>query len=512
MDNIDIRRYWEVVWRRWWVLVIALLSLMLIALLVSRSTTPLYRASAKLLVQSGATPGILSSSDFEASRQLALILGDLVKTRPILESVIQELSLNSDPATLSKKISVTSGRSLIEIVVVDPDPQRAADIANKAVQTLIDDFRRRQFLQIAQFQNSLGEIGIVGDSSIIAAQASTMSSLSLVEAAEPPVTPYSPKTVTNVLVAGVAGLLIGLFAVFILEYFDDRIKSVDQFKSLTGLPVLGSVISYKNRGEQIITGGLDGGSHVTEAYKFLRANLEFSGLGADGNRSLMITSSGPSEGKTTTAINLAFTFAREGERVILVDSDLRKPGLSSALGLKNQENQKGLVDVILRQASLDEALVSIGLPGLMVLPAGLGHADSTQLLGSTRMKELVEELKRRAELVIFDTSPLLVVADPMVMLPLVDCVLLVVDAQRTGHSSVLRSVENLKHAKALLLGGVLNKVTARRSGEGYYYYDYYYYGSNGTSQQKKRSGLGSLLWAKRPRRRRKVGATKSDSL
>ena len=147
----------------------------LIAFFVSGTMIEIYDAKVKVLVQGGQTPGAPSPSEIEASRQLARNYGDLITTRPILDKVRRELNLDENFGSLSDKVSVNSPRSLIEIRVKDPDPDLAAELANTIAQIFIDDFRSRQFAQIAQFQSSLNQYGILQDPSIIAAQASTFS-------------------------------------------------------------------------------------------------------------------------------------------------------------------------------------------------------------------------------------------------------------------------------------------------------------------------------------------------
>lgn len=313
----------------------------------------------------------------EASQQLARNYGDLVKRRPVLQQVVTELNLPYGPGPLAGKITVRSPRSLINIRVRDPDPESAAKIADTVARIFIDDFRSRQLTQIAQFQASLSQYGISEDPSIFAAQASTLSTLSVVEPALPPLSPYSPRTKLNILLGVVLGLLVVGLVVFLLEYLDERIKSIDELGLVTGLntagsgmPTFGTVLNYgasdDGRGP-IIYSQDHQQSPLVEAYKFLQTNLEFAALDSEAIKTLLVTSSAPREGKTTTAANLAISVAREGKPVILVDADLRKPGLHRIFDIADH---KGLTNLLLGNATLDEALAQTQIQGLRVIFSG----------------------------------------------------------------------------------------------------------------------------------------------
>ena len=242
-EGLDLRAYWGILRRRWWILVLSVVSIATTAFFVSNSITPIYDATAKILVQGGQAPGIPTAGEIQASQQLAKNYSDLIKTRPILNQVIDSLSLSYNAGVLSGKISIKSPRSLIEIEASDPDPQMASQIANATAEIFIEDFRDRQFTEIAQFQASLSQYGITNDASLITAQAATLSSLSIAEPAIPASFPSSPNTRLNIILAAFLGILVGGLLVFLIEYLDDRIKSPDELESVAGLRSMGSVLS-----------------------------------------------------------------------------------------------------------------------------------------------------------------------------------------------------------------------------------------------------------------------------
>ena len=432
------------------------------AFFASKSITPIYEARAKILVQGGQAPGIPSVGDIQASEQLAQSYSDLIKTRPILEQVIESLSLPYGPSTLSGKISVRSPRSLIEIKAKDPDPGQASQIANTIARTFIEDFRDRQFNQIALFQAALGQYGITDDPTLIAAQAATLSTLS------------SPNTRLNVILAAALGLLVGGLFVIIIEYLDDRITTADELEQMTGLKSMGSVTggisslgsvlrqSVKSGSFPIILTDEHEHSALAESYKYVALNLEFSGLGTGETRALVITSGLPGEGKTTTASNLAVSLARGGKSVVLVDTDLRKPALHSVFGL---DNSKGVTSVIIDNSSLDDVLSPTSVDNLRVITSGPMPPEPSVLLRSPRMRALMDSVADMADLVIYDSPPVLVVTDPIVMAAQVDSIILVLDAQRARRESVKRAAQLLQQANTPIVGAVVNKVPAR--GRGY---------------------------------------------
>ena len=202
-------------------------------------------------------------------------------------------------------------------------------------------------------------------------------------------------------------------------------------------------------------------------------------MGMKGTILLLVTSSKPAEGKTTTAANLAISVANEGKSVILVDADLRKPAIHRVFDIDGG-NQQGLTHVLLGHNTLDEVLSTTRVRGLRILPSGPLPPDAAQVLRTAGMRKLMQQLKNRADLVIFDSPPLLSVTDPMLLAPMVYGVILVVDAQGTPRETVRQGATILRQAMPGFSGTVLNKV--KRGGGGYYYNYYYYYSSNnGTS-------------------------------
>jgi len=207
---------------------------------------------------------------------------------------------------------------------------------------------------------------------------------------------------------------------------------------------------------------------VAEQYRTIRTNIQFSNVDQD-IKTIVITSSGAEEGKSTTASNLATVYAQQGLKVLLIDADLRKPTGHYTFRL---ENHIGLTNVLTRQSTLAQAVQESEIPHLSVLTSGPIPPNPSELLASAQMAELLKEMKEQFDMVIFDTPPILAVADAQILANQVDGTILVVSSGKTEKDAALKSKELLSNAQGKLLGVVLNN---RKVEEGNYYY---YYGSN----------------------------------
>ncbi|MEH7371580.1 CpsD/CapB family tyrosine-protein kinase [Priestia megaterium] len=207
---------------------------------------------------------------------------------------------------------------------------------------------------------------------------------------------------------------------------------------------------------------------VAEQYRTIRTNIQFSNVDQD-IKTIVVTSSGAEEGKSTTTSNLATVYAQQGLNVLLIDADLRKPTVHYTFRL---ENHIGLTNVLTRQSTLAQAVQESEIPHLSVLTSGPIPPNPSELLASAQMAELLKEMKEQFDMIIFDTPPILAVADAQILANQVDGTILVVSSAKTEKDAALKSKELLSNAQGKLLGVVLNN---RKVEEGNYYY---YYGQN----------------------------------
>lgn len=210
-------------------------------------------------------------------------------------------------------------------------------------------------------------------------------------------------------------------------------------------------------------------SPISEAYRTLRTNIDFSNIDEE-LKTIMLTSAGPAEGKSTTATNLAVVYAQNDRKVLIVDADLRKPTMHHTF---NKSNRWGLTNVLTGKTQLSDVISETHVPNLHVLPSGPIPPNPSEILASKRMTVVLGELRNMYDLVIVDTPPALAVADAQIMATKCDGVILVIYAGSTKRDAIVKVKANMDHVKANVIGAVLNNVD-RKSGEGYYYY---YYGS-----------------------------------
>lgn len=299
----------------------------------------------------------------------------------------------------------------------------------------------------------------------------------LVDPAEPIRTPFSPNSKKDLLTALLAGITIALGLAFGIEYLDDSIKTPEDVTKRLKLPLLGLVPGIKGDHVPILTETVP--HDFGEAFRSLRTSLVFTS-GGESTRVIAVTSSQPLEGKTTTAANVAFALALGGSRVLLIDADMRRPGLHKTIGI---QNSIGLSHLLTGQARVREAVQRSVEPNLFVITAGRTPPNPSELLASDRMTHLLQTLSAGPfDWVILDTPPILAVTDAVIVAQKVSGVIFVIGSEMTRRVHAERALETLQGAKVRSIGVVLNRVDFNRNK--YYYSRYYgyqyksYYGQN----------------------------------
>jgi succinoglycan biosynthesis transport protein ExoP len=309
---------------------------------------------------------------------------------------------------------------------------------------------------------------------------SRTNNVQVMDRAELPGAPFSPNARRDWFTAMVAGLLVALGLAFGLEYLDDTIKTPDDVAQRLRLPLLGLVPSVGGKRVPLLTEPVP--HDFGEAFRSLRTSLVFTS-GAEGPRVIAVTSSQPLEGKTTTACNLGLVLALGGSRVLLVDADLRRPGLHTVVGAKNDI---GLSHLLVGQARVREAVQKTNEPNLFVISAGRIPPNPSELLSSERMQALLANLRAGPfDWVIIDTPPVLAVTDAVIVARAVSGVVFVIGSEMTRRVHAERAIETLTAGRPKSLGAVLNRVDFDRN-KYYYsrYYGYHYQNYYGTSSKK----------------------------
>jgi capsular exopolysaccharide synthesis family protein len=282
--------------------------------------------------------------------------------------------------------------------------------------------------------------------------------------ARPDKIPVWPKPMLIIPLGVIVGLMVGLGLAFFIEYLDTSVKTIDDVERSLQAPVLGVI--PQNVG-LILDEGAE--SPHAEAYRVLRTNLLFSRKN-EGWNTISVLSGGAGEGKSTTLFNLATVFAQNGQRILVVDSDLRRPTLHKLLHVSNTV---GLTDFLLKQRTLDEVIQKTKVPTLDFLASGKLPSSSMSILGSAQMKETIAELKRRYEFIFFDSPPLLGVSDASILASEMDMVLQVIQYRRYPQPMTLRAKQMILKVGGNLVGIVLNNINMSQD-ENYYYYSGYY--------------------------------------
>jgi capsular exopolysaccharide synthesis family protein len=310
-----------------------------------------------------------------------------------------------------------------------------------------------------------------------------VSNVRILDRARPSELPVSPNIKLNVLLAVALGLLGGLALAFAAESIDTSITSQEDVEGQVGLPFLGIVPNIEADGERSADLFVQSNprSPAAECLRSLRTNLAFMSPERP-LKTILVTSSGPQEGKTTTAISLAETIAGGGSRVLLVDADLRRPRIHRTFGL---QNDRGLSNLIVGDGTLEEVAVSTEAPNLWVLQAGPVPPNPAELLHTAAFSELLKRMSSRFDRVVVDAPPTGVVADPVIISTQVDGTLFVIRAGHTSRDLAKRTIRSLTDVNARVLGVVLNRVDLTRPGYGGHYYTYgYYYGERKGEPQK----------------------------
>lgn len=319
-----------------------------------------------------------------------------------------------------------------------------------------------------------------------------------IEPATTPVTPVRPLPLQNTLLGGTVGFMLAFGIAFLVEYLDNTLKTVDDVERVLQLPVIGYIaeISDGAATRESLYVMRQPRSPISEAFRLLRTNIEFSGVDHPVRR-LMVTSTGPGEGKTTVAVNLAAIIAQGGKRVVILDADMRRPKVHRFLGILNQY---GLSDLFRGAPNIRAVAQRVSdLENVIAITSGSLPPNPAELLGSVRMEQILQEVERESDVVVIDSPPSLV-ADVQVLAAKVDGVIIVVQPGHTQTDAALATLEQLKRAGARILGVVLNRIPHHRTDYygGYrhyspYYSGYHYYYYAGGDERNGKSKMGRLL-------------------
>ena len=430
--------------RRWLTIVVFFLLGLAGAGALTYTMTPQYESTARIFISvdtSGSSADAAQAGLFGTQRVQSY--SQLATSREVMQQVISRLNLNLTPNQLASKISssVSTETVIIVLTVTDPDPGNAQKIA-KAESEVMTSF-------ISDIETSPVKATVVDPASYSSSQ-------------------VSPQPVLNLALGALIGLLIGAGVAVIRELLDNTVSSPDDVEQTAEAPVLASIAYDSDVPKHPLL--TEAGSHAprVEAFRLLRTNLQFLNLDTRP-RSLVITSAVPGEGKTSTATNLAIALAQTGQRVLLVDGDLRRPKVASVLGL---ERSVGLTTVLVGRSELQDSIQKHAASGIYLLASGPIPPNPTEVLQSHAAQSLFDRLNQMFDMVIIDAPPLLPVSDAAIMARDVDGAILVVRHGKTTKEQLRQARLRLDQVDANLFGVAVNM--APRRGKGAYGYSYGY--------------------------------------
>jgi succinoglycan biosynthesis transport protein ExoP len=444
---VELKDYMRVIRKRWQIIVVVMLVVVAGAALATVLSPNVYEAQTQLFVSTSGgndSSALLSGSSF--TQQRVLSYADVITTPTVLDPVIESLQLNTSAANLAAQITATVPLNtvLIQVAVQNSDPRVAAQIA---------DAVGKQFTKTVAALESV----TTGQSSPV--------KVSIVSVPTVPIAPISPKPTRNLALGVVLGLLLGLGLALLRDLLDTTIKNEQDCAEVSDATVIGGIAFDPDAAKNPLIVQVDPHSPRAEAFRTLRTNLKFVDA-AKHPRSIVFTSSVPTEGKTTTTANLAITMAAAGARICVVEGDLRRPRLLQYMGM---DGSVGLTDVLIGQAKLGDVLQQFAETSVYVLGAGAIPPNPSELLGSASMIETLRELESRFDVVIIDTPPLLPVTDAAVLSTIAGGTVVVVGAGRVDRDHLSKSLQSLETVQARVLGLVLNMIPTKGT-DGYYYY------------------------------------------
>lgn len=431
-----------------WVLSAALIGLLMGGAL-SVLVMPAYTANTQLFVaiqNSGSVQELQQGNTFSQARVQSYV--KTIETPIVLQPVIEALGLDTSPSDLASKVqgSTDPNTVLINISAVDESPVQAAAIARATADSLIE--------AVDKLEKPQG----TGTSPV---------SLSIVTPATAPSAPSSPNARLNLAIGLFLGLGVGFVVALLRSTLDNRIRGEAELRRVTDAPLLGAIAFEQDAKKNPLLTQAPSQSPRAECFRQLRTNLKFANISGQAD-TVLVTSSLPGEGKSTTAANLAIALSQAGQTVCLIDADLRRPMVHDYLGL---ERNAGLTTALVGQADINDLLQPWGDAGLYVLTSGDIPPNPSELLGSEEMKNLVGRLEQAFDTVIIDAPPLLPVADASILVQVVTGVVLLVSAQKTKYQELEKSIGGLELVGANLLGIVLNHLpTGGPDAHSYGYY------------------------------------------
>ncbi len=457
MEEINLKDFWNYYKKYTLGIIIVCLLFLIVALVYNIAfKTPLYSTNTTLLlVKNEKTSDIddtINQNDITLNQKLVSTYRQIIKSRLILEQVIDSLELKYNYKELYDEVGVTAveDTEIIRITVTDESATEASKIAN----------------EIAKVFDK--EVKLIYN----------INNVSVIDQAIVPNEPSNIHVIRDAVLSILLGFVFCSGVIFVVFYFDDTIRDTETMESDLGMPVIAKIYRDKNDIELIVDKKPN--AAASESIRTLRTNLQFASIDND-LRTLLVTSSLPSEGKSFVSANLAISFAQAGKRVLLVDCDLRKGRQHKIFKITGK---KGLSNLLVDDISdYPKYITQTKIENLFILPRGVYPPNPSELLNSRKNQKLLQLLKQHFDIIILDGAPIVGLSDSLILSSMVDKVLLVTSINQTPKTEVLNTKKDLDNVGANIAGIVANNVSAKKGHYGSYYY-YYGYDENGNKEKR----------------------------
>ncbi len=509
---MELYEYIKPLRKWWWLLIIAPLVAGVSSYVATQQELPIFESRTTLLIGRTIDDPNPTSGQFQLAQQLATSYADIANRERIRVATMESLGISWLPEYLARALPNTQ---LIEIVVTDSDPVRAQAVAQELANQLVlsgptssdpEEIERQEFIaqqlddierqiqetqdEITTQQAALGELTSAREIADTRSQILTLENkltnlqrsygtllsnaergatniLTVIEPANLPGRPINENKVISIASAAAIGLVLAGAAAYTLEYLDKSIKSPEEAQRIFNTQVIGYIAEISEQAGHKPYVAENPRSTVAEAFRSLRTNLEFAAV-EQPLETIFITSATPDAGKTSVAVNLAIIIAQGGKKVILLDGDLRRPNIHGYLGIANNN---GLVDVFHGDLDIHDSIIPWEDDRLSIITAGAPPTNPAELLGSSLMDKILEEVKELADIVIIDGPPF-VVADASILSSKVDGILVVIRPGHTNRNAAQSMAEQIDRIGARVLGITLNRIP---KGSADYYGRYWYY-------------------------------------
>ena len=443
MEEINLKDFWNY-YKKYLLIVLLVVSISIVSIFIYDKVikTPRYSTNTTVVLAKDSNDGneTISGADVTLNQKLVSTYSEIIKSRLVLSQVISDLNLDYSVEKLQKDISVQAitNTEILKITVTNDDPNLASEIANSIAEVF-----NKEIIKIYKISN-----------------------VSIIDRALIPEKPSNNHLVRDIALAAILSFAAASGVIFVIFYFDDTLRNVNEIED-NNVPVVAKV--YKSNEKNNIDLILDQkpNSITSESIRTLRTNLQFSSVDKEV-KTLLITSSVPSEGKSFVSANLAIAFAQTGKKVLLVDCDLRKGRQHRIFKVNGKEGLSSLLIGDISDSS--KYIVSTNIKKLSLLPRGIVPPNPSELLNSKKNEALIQTLKAQFDIIILDGAPISGLSDSLILSSFVDKVLLVTSINHTPKTELKNTIKALENVNANLAGCIANNVDSKHEHYGAYYY------------------------------------------